>query len=137
MMPDVARDLAALARAARRAPLDRPDLVAAFTLGAISRGPIDPAALLEVLERAGIAEHRWKEAAEAFSPPAWTQRAGPVLRSPLLARLGAAMTSYATVRSARPATSPLGAVTADGPAVRSRAGRRGFRRAGKLEGSPT
>ena len=86
--PDVAQALSELCRSSRRAPLDVSPTIAAFVAGVLARGPVAPEVLLELLEDAGIEQHRWREAARAFAPPAWVRRAARrVIRLPLLERL--------------------------------------------------
>jgi hypothetical protein len=87
VMKAQAQDLAALARAARRAPLDTDALVIAFVAGILARGPIEPEALRLVLEAAGIGEHRWHAAASAFDAPAWMRRRPHRRASDFVARL--------------------------------------------------
>jgi len=85
--PKTAAQLAQLCRAARRAPRDRPDLIAMFVFGAISRAPIEPEALLELLDRNGIDERLWREAAERFDVPSWVRTRTGTAPSRFLSRL--------------------------------------------------
>ena len=82
MTPDLASDLARLCRVAPSAPVDRPELLLAFTRGLLSRGSITPAALRERLAAAGVSDRAVKKAAAATCAPApvpapWWRRRVP------------------------------------------------------------
>jgi hypothetical protein len=88
MTPARAHDLAALCRASRGAPLDRAGLIRAFTRGVLERGPVDPEALLVVLDNAGVSETAWQAAATPASVRGGLE-AGPAKRLPEAACRGA------------------------------------------------
>jgi hypothetical protein len=82
----VDHDLAALCRAARNAALDTSPAVVAFTAGLLARGPIEPEALVERLEVAGITPARWRAAAEEFAPSSVLVTARRRIRATFLRR---------------------------------------------------
>ncbi len=75
MSPARAQDLAALCRASRGVVLDRAELVRAFVRGVLARGPVDPEALLVVLDHAGVSETAWCAAGAATSVPVVSKQA--------------------------------------------------------------
>jgi hypothetical protein len=74
MTPNRVRDLVGLAHAARTAPLERPGHILAFVKGWLMHGAREPDELDVILERAGIPDAAWRDAAMWARPPAGESR---------------------------------------------------------------
>jgi hypothetical protein len=86
MTPARIRDLVGLAHAARTAPLERPGAILAFVRGALVHGAREPDELDVILERAGISDGAWRDAATWARPPAAESRRA--VRAEFLTRHG-------------------------------------------------
>ncbi len=69
MTPERVRDLVGLAHAARSAPLGRPGEILSFVRGLLVHGAREPDELDALLERAGIPDAAWRDAAMWVRPP--------------------------------------------------------------------